>query len=316
MKKKVIFIIGPTAVGKSGVAFELAKKINGEIISADSMQVYKNMPIISSYPAKEWMQEIPHYQIGVLDQDKEYSAADFKKKAEALIKKIIKRKHIPIVVGGSGLYVKALIDGLFPVKSKDLKLREKLYKEAKKFGNMHLYKELISVDPEASKKIHPNDLRRVVRALEIYKTTKIPFSKHKPKTKGIGSLYDVRQFGLGMDRAGLYEKINRRVDEMFSEGLLDEAKKILKKKLSLTASGAISLKEIKGFLKKKHDLESAKELIKKNTRHFAKRQLTWFRPDKRIKWILTDGLTPSDAAEIIFKKFRGKSCGKSVTCSR
>ncbi len=302
MKHKVIFIVGPTAIGKSSVALELAKLIKGEIISADSMQVYKEMSIISQRPSLEWMEGVPHHLMGVLDVKKEYSAADFKKRAGIIIRNIIKRKHIPIVVGGSGLYIKALIDGLFPSKPKDEAFRKKLYKLVKKHGNEYLYDKLKIVDPEYASKIHLNDLRRIVRALEVFETSKATLSSLKPKTVGIGKIYDVRQFGLNMDRDMLYKKINERVELMFQDGLMDEARNILKRKPAKTVKAAIGLKEMGELFKKKLNLESAKELIKLNTRHFAKRQLTWFRPDKRVEWIAVDGLMPNEVARLIAKK--------------
>ncbi|NQT22296.1 MAG: tRNA (adenosine(37)-N6)-dimethylallyltransferase MiaA [Candidatus Omnitrophica bacterium] len=288
MRSKVIFIVGPTAIGKTKTAINLAKKIDGEIISCDSMQIYKGIPVLSCAPTPKNFKAIPHHLIAELSPKKEYSAAQFSKKATSLIKKIIKRKKTPIIVGGTGLYVKALIDGLFPSPKKDPVLRKKLELKAEKCTSLMLYTELKKIDPIASQNIHPNDTRRIIRALEIYYLTGIPMSIHKKNTKGIANTYDIQQTGLLMPREDLYEKINRRVDKMFKDGLLDEVKRLLELRLSMTAVLAIGIKEIRGYLNGEYTLKEAKELIKKHTRNYAKKQLTWFRRDKRIEWF-SDG---------------------------
>jgi len=288
MGSKVIFIVGPTASGKTKASIALAKKIDGEIISCDSMQIYKGIPVLSCAPTPKNCKAIPHHLIAELSPKKEYSAAIFSKKASSLIKKILSKNKTPIIVGGTGLYVKALIDGLFPSPEKDPLLRKKLELKAEKYTSLALYKELKKIDPIASQNIHPNDARRIIRALEIYYLTGIPMSIHKKNTKGIANTCNIQQTGLFMPREELYEKINKRVDIMFKDGLLDEVKRLLKLELSMTAALAIGIKEIRGYLNGEYTYKEAKELIKKHTRNYAKKQLTWFRRDKRIKWF-SDG---------------------------
>jgi len=298
-KHKLIFIVGPTATGKSEIAFKLAKKLKTEIISCDSMQVYRCMDTLSQSPPQPWQKSIPHHLIGVLNPRREYSVAQFRKNAFKYIKRITRKKKIPVIVGGSGLYMKALIDGLFPSPKKDIKLREHLKKESEKKGPNHLYSKLKEIDPQTASTIHPNDLRRIIRALEVYYLTGQALSMHKKKTKGITSDFDIYIFGLNMARNSLYEKINQRTDHMFRRDLINEVKKLSKKKLSITARASLGYKEIQGYLTRQYDLDEAKELLKKNTRRFAKRQLTWFRAEKRIRWIDLDKFTPLEVVKII-----------------
>src|SRR3989338_2396981 len=185
MKKKLIFIIGPTAVGKSRIAFSLAKKINGEIISSDSMQVYKGMDILTAKPAKRIREEVAHYLIDIVSPEQDFSAADFRKKALAAVRKIHKKRKIPIITGGTGLYLRALIDGLFAAPAADLKIRRRLEKLAVDKGKQYLYNKLTQIDPKAASKIHPHDLRRIIRAIEVYKKTGQPISKLQINTKGL-----------------------------------------------------------------------------------------------------------------------------------
>ncbi|MFH1407059.1 MAG: tRNA (adenosine(37)-N6)-dimethylallyltransferase MiaA [Candidatus Omnitrophota bacterium] len=283
---RVIFIVGPTAVGKTEYAIELAKKVNGEVISADSMQVYRGMDIGTSKPTGHQRKEIPHYLIDIIEPDEEYSCADFREKAEALIKDIIARKKTPIVVGGSGLYVRALIDGLFQGPGADWDLRERIYEEAKIYGNEYLYERLKTLDASAAAAIKPNDLRRIVRALEVCEKANAPITQLRKETHGIKDKYDVKIMGLLRERGELYKRIDARVDRMFDDDLLEETKKLLKKgKFSRTAAQALGYKEIIGHLNGEYSLDEAKRLTKRNTRHFAKAQLTWFRKDKTIEWV-------------------------------
>ncbi len=288
MKNRVIFIVGPTATGKSRIAIELAKEVGGEIISSDSMQVYKFMSILTQAPSEKDLSEIPHHLIAEISPEKEYSAAEFSKRAAKLIKNIAKKGKTPIIVGGTGLYVKALIDGLFPSPKKNLDLRKNLESEAGKYGSASLYDKLKEIDPTSSHNIHPNDTRRIIRALEIYYSTGIPVSVHKKNTKGIKDFYEIVELGLNIPRQVIYKKINARVEKMFNDDVVKEVKSLLKCHLSITANSAIGIKEIKGYLDGEYSSLEAKELIKKNTRNYAKRQLTWFRRDKRIKWF-SDG---------------------------
>ena len=288
MREKIIFLVGPTAVGKTAAAVNLAKKINGEIISCDSMQIYKGMDIITSKPSKLLLKKVPHHLIGVISPIKEYDVSRYRKDALKKIKAIFKKGKVPIFVGGTGLYVAILVNGIFERKTEDLKFRARLYKEAIKRGSKKLHLRLKKIDSAAAAKIHPNDTRRIVRALEVFKTTGKPISLLQKQRSGLAKSYDVRIFCLNMEREKLYQRIDARVDKMFREGLLREVKKLLKLKLSKTARYAIGIQELKAYFDGLYDLEEAKRLIKRNSRHYAKRQLTWFRKDKRIKWIEVD----------------------------
>jgi len=284
-KPLIIVIVGPTAVGKSDIAFEVAKNIKGEIVSADSMQVYRGMDKATSKPPMEYRKQIPHHLIDIVEPSADYSAADFKDKAEAVITTIVLSGKTPVITGGTGLYIKSLLDGLFPGPKADWTLRGRLEEEARDFGIDKLYQRLQEVDPEVALKIKPNDLRRIIRALEVYETAKSPISRLRKNTKGISEKYDIRIFGINMERADLYKRIDQRVDKMFENGLVEEAKKLINEKLSRSASQAIGYKEIFGYLKGEYDLEEARRVLKRDTRHFAKRQMTWFGKDKRIQWI-------------------------------
>ncbi len=284
-KSTVLFIVGPTAIGKTAFALKLARKINGEIISCDSMQVYKGMNILSQSPKKSETKKIRYHLVRFLSPTKEYSVGSFKRIAASLIEDIIERKKIPIIVGGTGLYVKGLVDGLFPTPKADLKFRKEMYGYASRYGNMRLYKKLEKIDQDAANAIHPNNVRRVVRALEICHSTGRTMTELKNGTKGIADKYRIKIFGLNAPREEVYANVNARVEKMFALGVVKEVKKLSGKRLSRTARAALGLKEILGYLKKEYSLDEAKELMKRNTRRYAKRQLTWFRADKRIKWV-------------------------------
>ncbi len=300
---RLIFLIGPTGIGKTQVSVELAKILNCEIISCDSMQVYKGMDIATSKPPSSLLNLIPHHLIDILEPSEEFSAARFRELAVNAMEGILAKGKIPLFVGGSGLYIKVLIDGIFKGPSSDRKLRARLEAEADEFGVEVLYKRLEEVDGETASKVHPNDLRRIVRALEVYEKAKAPISKLKDQTQGLGNRYDVKMFGLNMDRKILYKRIDDRVEAMFSKGLVDEARGLMGQNLSLTASQALGYKEAFGFLRGEYSLDEAKRLIKRNTRRYAKRQLTWFRRDKRIEWIIVDeNFEPEEIAKGIWKK--------------
>jgi len=303
MKERLIFLVGPTAIGKTGISFELAKLINGEIVSCDSMQVYKGMDIGTSKPAGTLLTAIAHHMIGIIEPSDEFSVARFRKLAVEAIEDILKRDKAPLIVGGSGLYLKVLIDGIFEAPSADRELRARLKQESDEFGIGVLYKRLEGVDKESASRIHPNDLRRILRALEVYEKAKAPISQLKSNTVGLSGKYEIRIFGLNMERPGLYKKIDGRVDQMFKEGLVDEARRLTERELSLTASQALGYKEVFAFLRGECDIEEAKRLIKRNTRHYAKRQLTWFKRDKRIEWIaLDEDFGSKEIAKGIWKK--------------
>ena len=278
----VTFLIGPTASGKTELSLKLAKKLNAEIVSCDSMCVYKGMDILTSKPGKSDRKKVKHHLVDIIPPFKEFNAAEYRKLALRAIEDILKRGKTPLFVGGSGLYIKAVIDGLFPSGKKDPRFRKKQEQLAKKYGNRYLHNKLKRIDPVSAKKIHPNNVRRVIRTLEIYRTEKKRPSELKKDTEPLG--YDFKIFGLEIDREKLYGNIDKRVDEMFRQGLVQEVKRLSRKRLSITAKGALGYNEVMGYLKGRYSLDEAKELLKRNTRRFAKRQLTWFRADNRIQW--------------------------------
>jgi len=278
----IIFLIGPTASGKTKLSLKLAKKLNAEIISCDSMCVYEGMDILTSKPSKGDRRKVRHHLIDVISPTREFNVAEYRGLALEIMEDILGRGKTPLFVGGSGLYVKAVIDGLFPSSKKDLAFRKRQERLVKRYGNNYLYRKLQKIDPVSAKKIHPNNVRRVIRLLEIYHTDKKRPSELKKKTEPLK--YPFKIFGLEVEREKLYYNIGKRVDDMFRQGLVQEVKRLSKKKLSLTARGALGYKEILGYLQGEYSLEEAKELLKRNTRRFAKRQMTWFRADNRIQW--------------------------------
>jgi len=285
MKAKVIFMVGPTAAGKTEASIRLAQKINAEIISCDSMQVYKGMDIITSKPSPAMRKKIRHHLVSIVSPAAEYNVSTYRREALKKIKGILEKGKTPLFVGGTGLYMSILIDGIFKAKAQNKKIRQCLYSELEKFGREHLYEKLKNVDPEAAAKIHPNDSRRIIRALEVFESTGKTITSLKKQRKGLGEKYEIAVFCLNMERQELRHRIKRRANKMFSRGLTAEVKKLLRLKLSKTASQAIGIKELRGYFDGLYDLEKAKELIAQSTCQYAKRQLTWFRKDKRIQWI-------------------------------
>lgn len=283
----LIVIVGPTAVGKTETGILVAKNINGEIISGDSMQVYKKMDIGTAKPAREEMCGIPHYMIDIINPDEEFNVAIFQKQVEAYIEQINQKGKIPIVVGGTGLYIRSVIDHYdFTPPGGNAAKRDELQILADKYGNEYLVEILIKVDPEAASRIHPNDTRRLIRALEVYYTSGRPISDFQYNRDDLKPKYRLAYYGLNMDRDKLYSRIEQRVDIMISRGLANEVKELMEMGYGLHNSSmqAIGYKEIVDYLNGKITLQQAVELIKQNTRRFAKRQLTWFRRDQRIKW--------------------------------
>ena len=302
-KQKLIFIVGPTAVGKTEAAVILAQRLNAEIISCDSMQIYKGMDIITSKPAAALRRKVKHHLIGIIGPDREYNVSKFKREALKKIKEILKKGKTPILVGGTGLYMSILIDGIFKTKAQNKNIRERFYNQAKLMGSDYLYEKLKNVDPQAAAKIHPHDAKRIIRALEVFEITGKPISELQKLKEGLSASYDIKIFCLNMEREKLKKRINERVEKMFSKGAVNEVKKLVRRKLSKTAVSAIGIKELKGYLDGAYDLNEASRLIKRNTRAYAKRQLTWFRKDKRIKWFdLKDTETSKDIAQKIWKE--------------
>ncbi|MGI6165796.1 MAG: tRNA (adenosine(37)-N6)-dimethylallyltransferase MiaA [Limnochordia bacterium] len=305
---KLLVIVGPTAVGKSNAGLMLAKKLGGEIVSADSMQVYKLMDIGTAKPTKEEQSDVAHHLIDVVYPWEQFSAAAYQELADVAIQDISRRGKIPIILGGTGLYITALVDGfLFPDKS-HTKTRRRLEKVAENSPDL-LYQRLTQVDPVAASKIHPNNIRRVIRALEVYYDTKKPISLHQEKAKAQNPRYRACFFGLTMPRPRLYERINQRVDQMIDAGLLEEAKSLMDYGPSVTSMQALGYKELWRYLFGECSFDEAVRLLKRDTRRYAKRQYTWFKRDPRIQWIDLDevGGTENAVALIVdsFLRFQG-----------
>jgi tRNA dimethylallyltransferase len=287
LERSVIFIVGPTCSGKTNLSLKISELISAEIISADSRQFYKYLDIGTAKPSKEHLQKVPHHLIDFLSPQEHYDASLFEKDAGQCIEEIFNKNKTPIVVGGSGLYIKALIDGIFETADKDEDYRKELLEKRKQLGNEFLYEELNKVDPVSASKMLPQNWKRVIRALEVLHTSGEPIWKHHQKqSTGKEKKYQFSQFGLNWDRKILYENINNRVDEMIECGFVGEVKNILKMGYdkNLNSLNTVGYKEIIQHLEGDISLEKAIELIKRNTRHYAKRQMTWFRKDKRICW--------------------------------
>lgn len=286
-KKKVIVICGPTASGKTSLSIELAKKVDGEIVSADSMQIYKDMNIGTAKPSKEEMQGIKHYLLDYVLPDVRYSVAQYKKDAKNAIKTIISKGKTPIVVGGTGLYVDSLI---YEIEYDDIEIDEKYRKEleeiAEKQGLQKLYKMALEIDPIAMEKISQNDEKRIIRVLEIYKSTGKTKTEQEIESRKKPIEYDYRVFAINWDREVLYQRINKRVDIMIEQGLVEEVKNILEKYQEFpTAMQGLGYKEVVDYLNGIYTKDEMIEKIKMETRRYAKRQLTWFRKNKQTIWL-------------------------------
>ena len=295
---KVIIILGPTGVGKTGFSILLARALNSEIISADSMQVYRHMDIGTAKPSQEDMEQVPHHMIDIVNPDETFSAGLFKEMATDIIGGLHERNKIPVIVGGTGLYIRSLTRGLFEGTGADEELREKLQDEEAIFGKGYLYRKLRSADPEAAEKIQPNDLRRTVRALEIIMNEQKGLSIIREE-RTLPSEYDFIKIGLTRERKELYTLIEERVDMMLREGLLDETRKLLHMKPDRTALQALGYKELQRYLDGAIGLAEAVRLIKKRTKMFAKRQFTWFKKERDVRWVDITGIKN---AQSIFTK--------------
>jgi len=286
MKPKLVVVLGPTAVGKSEVALELAAHINGEIINADSQQVYRQMDIGTAKPSTKLRQKIPHHVIDVVDPDEEFNVARYRELATASIYDIQKRGKRAIVSGGTGLYIKALTRGLFLWPAQNAGIRAENTLKAQRDGLTSLYERLGQIDPSATSWIHPNDRQRIIRALEVYESTGKPMSEWQ-KEHGFGETpFTTLKIGLDRQRAELYDRINQRCDQMIEAGLVDEVKGLLARGygLDLKPLRSVGYRHIGLFLMGQMSLEEAVFLMKRDTRRLAKRQLTWFRSDKEIRW--------------------------------
>jgi tRNA dimethylallyltransferase len=297
----VIFLVGPTAVGKSAVAVELAALLNAEIISSDAMQVYREAVIASDKPSLQMRVLVKHHLMDVVSVEDEFNAARYRELALVAMADIHSRGKVPLFVGGSGMYMMALLDGLFDGGEVDAAVRARLD------GHItdDLYAQLQRVDPAAAGKISPHDKKRIMRALEVFETTGVPISEQQKKRDGIWGKYDIRIIGLERRREELYSRVEARVDEMFNAGLVDEVRALCEKKLSSTGSRIIGVPEVGGFIAGEYDLDRAKYLMKLHTRHYVKRQMTWFRKDKRIEWrMVGSDETPQDVAGRILETMK------------
>ncbi len=309
-KKPLIILTGPTAVGKTELSLLFAKAIGGEIISADSIQVYKYMDIGSAKITKEEMQGIPHFLIDELYPDEEFNVVIFQKKAKEYIEQIYQRGHIPVIVGGTGFYIQAVLYGIdFEETAADKSYREELEKFATENGVEALHNKLKEVDGKAAEEIHANNKKRVIRALEYYKQTGCRISEHNEEQRKKSSPYQFVYFVLNQDREILYQRINERVDKMMERGLLKEVEGLLKMgyQRKLVSMQGIGYKEIVAYLEGEISLEEAVDRIKKETRHFAKRQITWFKRESEVIWIeMGKYLKKEDILEDLLQKCQEK----------
>ena len=309
MNKKVLVLAGPTAVGKTELSLKLAEKLNGEIISTDSMQIYKYMDIGSAKISQEEMKEINHHLIDVVDPNVEFSVVDFKNKAQKVMDELIEHNKLPILTGGTGLYINALTCNMnFTEADKDEEYRKYLNELADEKGDKFIHDMLKEIDPISYNSIHYNNRKRVIRALEVYKVTNKPFSSFNSGEEFYNSEYDVYYYVLTMNREKLYERINRRVDIMFEKGLLDECIKLKKMGYNsfMQSMQGIGYKEIFLYLENKITLEEVKDMIKQGSRNYAKRQLTWFRRDPRAVFLDKDTLSEEEILERIINDLNYK----------
>lgn len=310
-KIPVIVVLGPTASGKTALAIELAKVYDGEIVSADSMQIYKGMDIATAKPTAEELSEVPHHLIGFVDNDKRFSVAEYVGTAKKVIFNIHSRGKTSILCGGTGLYINSLIDNIkFDDTSEDYELREKYLKIAKEKGNHYLWEKLKSVDEKSANSIHENNVTRVIRALEVYELSGKTISEAKEISHNEPSPFKPYFIGLNFsDRKMLYDRINDRVDKMVKCGLVDEAMHAYSKdRLMKTAHQAIGYKELIPYFEGGSDLDTCLDKIKQETRRYAKRQLTWFRRDTRINWINCDEFGDIKKISEKIQKDIAKSC--------
>lgn len=293
MKEKVLVLAGPTAVGKTELSIRLAQKLNGEIVSTDSMQIYKHMDIGSAKISKEEMKDVPHHMIDVITPEVKFSVVDFKNMAEKNIDDILSRGKLPILTGGTGLYINALTCNMnFTEADKDEKYRVELEKLALEKGDAFIHNMLKEIDPISYTSIHPNNRKRVIRALEVYKVSGKPFSSYNIGMDLYEGRYDLYYYVLNMDRAKLYDRINKRVDIMMEKGLLEECIKLKEMgyNSSMQSMQGIGYKEILLYLEGSLSLDIAIDMIKQGSRNYAKRQLTWFKKDPRAIFLNKDQL--------------------------
>ncbi|MBC5787246.1 tRNA (adenosine(37)-N6)-dimethylallyltransferase MiaA [Clostridium sp. NSJ-27] len=291
-KIPLIVVVGPTASGKTDLSIQIAKRFQGEIVSADSMQIYKGMDIATAKPTKEEQQGIPHHLMDFLDPRQPFSVSDYVQLANQAIDGILARGNQPVLVGGTGLYVDSLVENItFTETETDQQYRKQLQQLAEEQGGEYLLRQLEQIDPEYAKTLHPNNCNRIIRGLEIYHTTGVPMTQHLQNSRLHPSRFHPCYIGLNyQDRQHLYDRINLRVDLMMEQGLLQEAKAVYDTPGLKTAYQAIGYKELSRYFSGEESLEQALETIKQQTRRYAKRQLTWFRRNPNIHWIFPDSV--------------------------
>jgi len=310
-KKPLLILTGPTAVGKTGLSIALAHAVGGAVISADSMQVYRGMDIGTAKIRPEEMQGIPHYLVDILEPDEEFHVVRFQALAREALADIYRNNRIPIVVGGTGFYIQALLYDIdFTEQDEDTELRKEYERLAREMGAHFLHEKLRAVDPVSAEAIHENNIKRTIRALEFYEKSGQPISSHNERERHKESPYDFRYFVLNDDRDRLYEQIDRRVDLMLEQGLIDEVKNLRERGFNrnMVSMQGIGYKEILSWLDGEISYEEAVRILKRDTRHFAKRQLTWFRRERDVIWINKPdfGYQDDRILEYILKK-----CGNS-----
>lgn len=304
-KIPVIAVVGPTASGKTGLAVEIAKRFNGEAVSADSMQIYSDLSVGTAKPTEEEMQGVPHHLVGFLSIDKDYSVANYVEDAAAAIKDIYTRGRLPVICGGTGLYVDSLLTNTeFSEIKSDAELRRRLYEYAEENGNDALFSRLEQIDPESAAAIHPNNIVRVVRAIEVFEITGVTMSEHRRRSHLMPTPYKACYIGTGFeDRELLYRRVEHRIDEMLSNGVIEEARLLFEHGGVSTAAQAIGYKEFYPYFEGKATIEEAVLKLKADTRHYAKRQLTWFRRNGNINWFYNDCYENKNALyQAVFEK--------------
>lgn len=308
-KITVLAVVGPTASGKTELGVCLAEKFGGEVISADSMQIYRKMDIATAKPTKEEMRQIPHHLIDYVEPKEKYSVARYVEDASKAIDGVVSRKKLPVIVGGTGLYIDSLLGGIsFCEQDENKDIRAALQKEAAEKGNLAMYEQLCAIDPEYASGLHPNNAGRVLRAIELYRLTGLTMTQQLENSKQQPSRYNSIMLGITFrDREKLYERINLRVDKMLEQGLLDEVREFYKNHSAQTAAQAIGCKEFLKYLSGEKTLDECVEQLKMSTRRYAKRQLTWFRRNESINWLYRDDFESYDkllqaAYEIVSKQ--------------
>ncbi|MCD6169721.1 MAG: tRNA (adenosine(37)-N6)-dimethylallyltransferase MiaA [Candidatus Latescibacteria bacterium] len=286
-QRRFLVIVGPTGVGKTRVALEIAEKSGAQILSADSRQIYRYMDIGTAKPSREERRRVRHYFIDIINPDQRYSAGEYGQQARQQLRDLFRRGKLPIVVGGSGLYIRALLDGLSPELPSDPEIKNQLIEELKASGNIELHRRLREVDPQAAERIHPHDSQRILRALEVFQITGRKISEMQKILPQQKLEFTPVVVGLNMERKRLYQKIEQRVERMIAEGLVEEVEKLVRMGYSkdLNSLRTVGYKEVFPLLEGKQTLEKTVEEIKKNSRRYAKRQLTWFCSDPRVRWI-------------------------------